>query len=789
MQKMKSLKICLLVLVWACYLPTWLVALPEGELAGKKYTVSGSIRDQETGEELLGASVFIRELNTGTVSNVYGFYSISLPPGKYTLVFSYVGYATESQAVQLDKDISLTIRLTASAALLKEVEIKGKREDIHVRSTEMSVVRMDVKSIRQIPALMGEVDVLKAIQLLPGVQATTEGGSGFSVRGGNPDQNLILLDEATVYNASHLLGFFSVFNNDAVKDVTLYKGDIPPSAGGRLSSLLDIRMKDGNAGRTAATGGVGTISSRLTLEGPLHQDKITYLLAGRRTYADIFLRFANREEIRDNILYFYDLNGKLNFRIDEKNRLFFSSYYGKDVFRNDDFKMGWGNQTLSLRWNHLFSNKLFSNFTLVHSTYRYNLGIPEGEANSFDWAAKMQDNGLKADFGYYPNPRHTIKFGLSVIHHRIFPGTARGLGNETLFNELTLPHQESLESGVYTGNEQKLGSRLTVKYGLRFSLFQNLGPATVFSYDPQYLPADSTVYSKRKPYNHYKALEPRAGLTYLLREDMSLKANYVRTVQYIHLATNSTAGTPLDIWFPSSPRVKPQRADQFTLGLFRNFSRNTIEASVEVYYKKTENAIDFKDYAELLLNKHLEGELRFGEAEAYGLEWLIRKQEGRLNGWVGYTLSRTVRKIPEINKGKAYLSPYDKTHDVSVVVNYDLSPRISLGGTWVYATGNPVTFPTGRAYIGNKIVPIFSDRNSYRLPDYHRLDLSVTWRGKEKPGRSFRGEWNLSVYNAYARKNAWVINFVQEEDNPDVTYAEMTYLFSIIPSLTYNFKF
>jgi hypothetical protein len=758
------------------------------EMAGR-FTISGNIRDAGNGEELLGATVFVRELSTGTATNVYGFYSVSLLPGRYTLVFSYIGYESQTRSLDLKANISLNIDLKPASAMLGEVVIEGQRQGENLTKAEMSTVKMDVKTIRKIPALMGEVDVIKAIQLLPGVQATSEGGSGFSVRGGNPDQNLVLLDEATVYNASHLLGFFSVFNNDAVKDVNLYKGDVPAWAGGRVSSLLDVRMKDGNMKKLSGSGGIGTISSRLTLEGPLQKDVSSWIVSGRRTYADVFLRLSKNEEINENILYFYDFNGKMNFRISENDRLFVSGYYGKDVFRNPDFKMGWGNETVSMRWNHLFSKRLFSNITVLRSSYRYNLGVPEGQSSSFDWAARMVDHGIKADMVFYPDPNNTIRFGASTMYHRFEPGAARGLGEETIFSTFEVPHSFAIGNSLYVSNEQKLGSRFVLKYGLRYSLFQNIGSGTVYRFDDRYQVVDSLVYARGRIYNTYDGIEPRAGLTFLLNEQSSLKLSYSRSRQYIHLASNSTGGTPLDIWFPSSPNVKPQIADQVAGGYFRNFLDNSVEASAEVYYKYIENAIDFRDHAELLLNKELEGELRFGTARSYGLELLIRKNTGKLTGWVGYTLSRSERTIDGINGNKTYLSPYDKPHDVSIVLSYDLSPRLSFGANWVYATGNPVTFPTGRAVIGNKVVPIYSDRNTYRMPDYHRLDFSITLLGREKEGRAYRGEWNLSVYNAYARKNAWAINFVQDEANPDVTYAEKTYLFSIIPSLTYNFKF
>jgi hypothetical protein len=754
-----------------------------------KATVSGHLKDKSTGEDLLGATIYVREISTGTTTNQYGFYSISLAKKTYTLVFSYVGYGSQEKVVNLTGPVTLNVDLVPRQQLLEEVIIRGEGIKDNISKVEMSAIKMDVKTIQKIPALMGEVDIIKAIQLLPGVQSVSEGGSGFSVRGGGLDQNLILLDEAPVYNASHLMGFFSVFNNDAIKDVKLYKGDIPASAGGRLSSLLDVRMKDGNTKKLSGTGGIGTISSRFTFEGPLQKDKASFIVSGRRTYADLFLKLSSNEDLRDNILYFYDLNAKVNYEPDNNNRIFISAYYGKDVFKNSWFGMYWGNQTFTARWNHLFSKKLFSNFTLIQSDFDYQLGVPEGSPDSFTWTARLRDYGAKADFNYFLNSDNTLRFGISSSFHQFSPGKARGIGGETFFDVYEMQKNNALESALYLSNEQKIGARLTLKYGVRFSHFVNIGYTYIYNFTYQYEKIDSTVYEKGVWFSPYSNLEPRLGFNYILDEKSSLKGSYSRTVQYIHLAQNSTAGTPLDIWFPSSPNVKPQTADQFAVGYLRNFYKNRIEASVEGYYKFIDHAIDFKDHAYLLLNREFEGELRFGTAWSYGLEVMLRLAETKLNGWISYTLSKTERKVKEINNNKAYVAPYDKPHNISVVLNYDLSPRVTLSGNWVYSTGQPVTFPTGRYEYMGEIVPVYSDRNAYRLPDYHRLDLSVILRGKEKEGRKWHGEWNFSVYNAYARHNTWVVNFKQEKDDPNKTYAEKMYLFGIVPSITYNFHF
>jgi len=761
----------------------------EGDPELKKFTISGYISEKQTGEKLIGATVYISETQGGTVSNLYGYYALSLQPGIYTITFSYVGYQLQKHSVNLNADQTLNVELVSGGELLDEVVISGERLDKNVRANEMSVIKMESKTIKEIPALFGEVDIIRALQLLPGISTLAEGSTGFSVRGGGPDQNLVLLDEATVYNAGHLLGFFSVFNNDAVKDVTIYKGDIPAANGGRLSSLLDVRMKEGNSKRFSGTGGIGLIASRLTLEGPVFKDKTSFIISGRRTYADLFIPLFGNQDLNGSKLYFYDLNAKLNHTIDDNNRIFISAYLGNDVFKNEFAGMNLGNTTTTVRWNHLFSKNVFSNFTLLRSSYKYELGTPSGNANSFEWNSKLLDYTAKADFTWFLNPDNTVKIGASAIYHTFNPGSAQGIGDEALFTEYVLPKNYALESGAYVSNEQKIGTLLTLKYGLRFSMFQNVGPTTVYDFDENYETIDSTVYAKGDFFNTYMHLEPRFGFTYMLNEVSSIKGSYSRTVQYLQLAQNSTAGTPLDIWFPASPNVKPQICDQGAIGYFRNFMNNSLEVSVEGYYKTMQNTIDFKDHAELLLNKELEGELRFGTSQAYGLEFLVRKTRGKLTGWIGYTLSKAERTIAEINDGETYVAPYDKPHDISVVVNYDLNARLNFGANWVYSTGLPVTFPTGRAIYGNKVVPIYSDRNAYRMPDYHRLDISVTLKEKEKPGKKWHGEWNLSVYNAYARKNAWSINFVQDENDPYTTYAEKTYLFSIIPSISYNFHF
>jgi hypothetical protein len=754
----------------------------------KTYTISGKVTDSQNGESLIGATIYIPEKKTGTVSDIYGNFSISLLPGQYPVTISYIGYGSVKKTITLDKDISWKIELSVHQETLKEVEITSEKNDHNVARPEMSTFKMDIKTIESIPALFGEVDIIKAIQMLPGVHSVSEGSSGFSVRGGAADQNLILLDGATVYNASHMLGFFSVFNNDAIKDVKLYKGDIPAAYGGRLASVLDIHMDEGNSKKFEVNGGIGLISSRLTIEGPILKDRCSFIVSGRRTYADLYLPLSSNTALQKNKLYFYDLNAKINYKIGDNDQIFLSGYFGRDVFKNNFAGMQWGNGTGTIRWNHLFTQKLFGNFSANYSDYRYLIDGGNGDASAFQWNASLKDIGIKGDISYFANPNNTIKFGVSATYHMIDPGMAKGTGG-SFINQLKVPKNYALETGLYAGNEQRFGQNLTIKYGVRLSVFQNIGPGTVYQYNSIFNTTGSTVYKSGKFFNTYFGIEPRLGILYEFNEKSSVKASYARTNQYLQLAQNSTVGTPLDIWFPSSPNVKPQLCDQVAMGYFRNFRKNTIETSFELYYKWMQRVIDFKDYAVLLLNDTLEGQLRTGKAWSYGAEFLVRLNEKKLNGWVSYTYSRVFRKIDLINDGKIYPAPYDKPHNVAIVLNYKISRRFMVSANWVYATGTPLTFPIGRAEVGGKIIPIYSDRNAYRYQAYHRLDISATLFSKPKPGKKFSWDLNASIYNVYNRHNTWSIEFTQDDINPNVTNATKVYLFGLIPSITFNFHF
>jgi hypothetical protein len=754
-----------------------------------KFTISGTISDAETGESLIGAAIMVDGTHTGTVTNVYGFYSLTLPQDTYSLSYGFIGYTKIIRSIDLSSNQKIDVELSPSSITIGMAEVQTEKDAVeNVESVEMSKVRMSMDAIRRIPAFMGEVDVIKAIQMLPGVQTVGEGNSGFYVRGGAVDQNLILLDEGTVYNASHLLGFFSVFNSDAIKDVQLYKGGIPARYGGRLSSVLDIRMKEGNSKKFSGAGGVGTVSSRLTLESPYANGRGSFLVSGRRTYADVFTLLSKKQEVRDTKLYFYDLNLKANYKLSDNDHLYLSGYFGRDVSGFGDlFGIEWGNATGTVRWNHIYNERLFSNVTFIYSNFDYLLK-QEIENFGFRWESYIKDLSVKADYNYFLNPTNTIRFGVSAIKHKIDPGYARGTGDNSMINDIRIPLNNAMEYGAYLSNEHTISDRLTAIYGLRYSLFQNIGEGTYWNYDAEYNPTDSLHYGKNDVYNTYGGLEPRLGLNYRLDKTSSVKASYNRTIQYIHLASNSTVSSPLDVWFSSSPNVKPQKADQVAAGYFRNFLNDQIELSAEVYYKTMQNAIDFADHAQLLLNKHLEGELRFGKARSYGLELMLRKQEGRFTGLISYTLSRTERLIEDISLNW-YPTKYDKTHDVSILGSYTLTDRWSFGANWVYSTGAAVTMPTGRFEFMGELVPVYSDRNGARMPAYHRLDLSATLQGKKNETRKWNGEWVFSIYNAYYRKNPYSINFVQDKEDPTITHAEMTYLLPIIPAVTYNFNF
>jgi hypothetical protein len=764
-----------------------------------KFTISGTIRDAKTGESLIGATALAKSANasSGAAANAYGFFSITMPAGQYSLTVQFIGYTPKTIPIDVQKNQTLDLELTPQSVDLSEVVISAARqEDNIVTRNQMGMEKLNVESIKNVPVLFGERDVLKVIQLLPGVKSAGEGNSGFFVRGGAADQNLILLDEATVYNASHLLGFFSVFNSDAIKDATLYKGGMPAEYGGRLSSVLDIKMKEGNTKKFSATGGIGLIASRLTVEGPLGRkdDKPgldgrargSFIVSGRRTYADAFLKLSRDSTTNQSSLFFYDLNAKANYKLNDKNWIYASGYLGTDKLGvGETIGIEWGNATATLRWNHLFNNKLFLNSSLVYSNYRYIIGFGVGDAKT-TITSRIKNWNLKEDFEYYANDRNTIKFGVNAIYHTIEPGTATN-GASADFNNINLTEKNAIETGVYASHEHTFSPKLTLKYGVRLSTFTNIGPGTYYDYNPDRSIARTYQYSSGETINTYVNLQPRASLNYVLTPESSLKLAYDRNVQYLHLLSNSNAGNPTDLWTPSTNNVKPQLADQFSIGYFRSLAQDKYEFSAETYYKNLQNQIDYRSGAETRANENVEADLVFGKGRAYGLEMSLKKKTGRFTGWISYTLSRTERQFDAINNGAWFAARQDRTHDIALVGSYDLSKKLVLSSNFVYYTGNAVTFPTGKYYVDGQLVSRYSERNSYRMPAYHRLDLSLTWYRRRTADQE--RSWNFSLYNAYGHENPYTITFRQNADNPTRTEAVQTTLFRWIPSVTYNFKF
>jgi len=620
---------------------------------------------------------------------------------------------------------------------------------------------------------------------MPGVKSAGEGNSGFYVRGGSADQNLIILDEAPIYSSSHLLGFFSVFNSDAIKDMEFYKGNAPANYGGRLSSVLDIQMKEGNSKKVSASGGIGLIASRLTIEAPIAKDKGSFIISGRRTYADIFLPLWKDPAAKSTKLHFYDFNMKANFKINDKNRIFLSGYFGRDVFKMSDIVgFNWGNKTATLRWNHIFGNKLFLNSSLIYSDYNYGIGYNVGEL--LEITSGIKDYNLKEDFQYFINTKNTLTFGFNTVYHTFRPGKLNS-ENEEFFNSKILDKKHTVESAIYISHKFDISDRLILNYGLRYSNCAVIGPDTIFAYNKNDEITDSISYNKGDLIQNYGTFEPRMTLNFIVNKNLSFKMSYARNAQYMHLLSNSSVSFPTDLWISSSKIVKPQIADQIALGVFKNFKDNMFETSIEVYYKNFQNQIDYQNGAEIILNKHVESQLVFGKGRAYGTELFIKKRTGDLTGWIGYTLSRTERSINEIDGGAWYPVKHDRTHDVSIVLIYDFSKKLKVSANWVYNTGNAVTFPGGKYVIDGVTVPAYTNRNGYRMPDYHRLDLGVTLTNKKR--EKFESSWNFSVYNAYARKNTYSISFRESENDPSKTEAVRYSLFQIVPSITYNFKF
>ena len=780
----------------------FLAITPFTAFTQEKFTLSGSISDAKNNETLIGVNLFFPEIKAGISTNEYGFYSITLPEGTYKIQISYLGYETIEETIFLDKSTKKSFAMMESGELLQEVIITEKTAT-NIRKPEMSVNKLSIGTIKKIPVVLGEVDVLKALLTLPGVTNAGEGQSGFNVRGGGADQNLILLDEATIFNSSHVFGFFSVFNPDAIKDLKLYKGGIPARFGGRVSSVLDIYQKDGNSNNFHMNGGIGIISSRILAEGPIVKDKGSFLFAGRSSYAHLFLKLADNQ----NTAYFYDLNTKLSYKLNDRNSLFLSGYFGRDVFSiSDSFVNTYGNATLNLRWNHLYSDKLFSNFSMIYSDYYYGLNL---DLVGFLWNSGIKNYNIKYDFKHYLTDKIKLNYGVNGIYYDFNPGTIEPSNTTSGINYRQLEKKYAFEPAIYIDAEQKINKNLSLSYGLRFSMFYRLGSSTVNLYQnnqpvvfneelgiyEKATPTDTQFYGSNKVIESFNNIEPRFAASYQLDENQSVKASYNRMSQYLQLISNTASPTPLDVWTPSDKYIKPQILDQVALGYFKNFNNDDYSLEVETFYKKIKNRIDYIDGADLIANEAIEQVLLNGEMRAYGLEVLLRKNTGKFSGWIAYTLSKSEQKTPGrtanetgINDGNWFRSGYDKTHNLVITSSYELNPKWTFGGNFTIQNGQPVTFPNGQYQYQGITIPSYGLRNENRLPTYHHLDISASYTPKPTKKKGWQSEWVFSIYNLYGRKNAASISFGQNQTT-GANEAVRLSIFGVVPGISYNFKF
>lgn len=799
-------KIVLILLYLSCYTYGY---------AQENYTLSGVVSEENSGETLIGVNVIFNDILRGTTTNSYGFYSITLPEGTYNVEISYVGYQSIRKKIVLTENVKENFSLDYASEEIDEVIVKSNSTIISLKKPEMSVHKINVGTIKEMPVVLGEVDILKSIQLLPGVTSAGEGASGFNVRGGAEDQNLILLDEATLYSSSHFFGFFSIFNADAVKDVKLYKGGIPAKYGGRVSSVLDVRQKDGNKKEHHFTGGIGLISSRIMAEGPIKENKSSYLVAGRGSYAHLFLKL--NEETKDNTIYFYDLNTKLNFDIDDNNKLYASGYFGRDAFNIASlFKNSYGNQTFNVRWNHLFSDKLFSNLTVIYSEYQYFLNL---DFIGFDWDSGIKNLHVKYDFKHYYSDNFTLSYGLSGINYHFNPGVISPSKDDSPILEEQLDQKYAIETAAYVEAEQSLNDQISINYGLRISSFLRMGGQPIYNYqndEPVTFNTDSgiyeegietgvTYYGRKEVIKPFYGFEPRFSISYKPNENDAIKASYNRMYQYIHLISNTVSAAPLDVWAPSGTYIDPQILDQYAVGYFKNLKDGDYSIETEVYYKDVQNRLDYRDGADLIAQEKIETILLSGKSRSYGLELSLKKNTGNFKGWISYTLSNTEQKVvgttpgaTGINNGEWYKSPYHKLHDLSITTSYMLSDKWKFGANFVYQSGKPVTYPTGiytttlngdyETESATLTVPVTGKRNQFQMPNYHHLDISATYTPQHKKARKWQGEWVFSIYNLYGRRNAASIDFRQNETTLK-NEAVKTSIFGFTPSFTYNFKF
>lgn len=770
--------------------------------AQQRFTLSGYVKDQQNGESLIGISVSKAGTGLGTVTNEYGFYSLTLPAGDHDIQFSYIGYAPIKTHITLKGNQTLDIKLDKSSSQLNTVTVIGDKQEKAVNTLNTSINRLDIAQMKKMPTFMGEVDVLRSIQTLPGVQTVGEGASGFNVRGGAADENLILLDEAPVYNSTHMLGFFSVFNPDAVKSVNLIKGGFPAEFGGRTSSVLDIRMKDGNNQNMAVNGGISNVFSRLSIEAPIVKDQSSFIVAARRSYIDILMKPFLSGDMKDTKLNFYDITAKANFKMNKTNTLFVSGYLGRDVFGfGTDVNMNWGNKTATIRWNHVFNNRLFMNLTTFYSNYDYSLEFNNGSTKNegdnyqaYNWTSNIINYGVKPGFTYYVNAKNSVHFGVQGIYYTFKPG--KGISQDGAnTNVKNLTQQHGLEGAVYLDHEWKPSKKFGVQYGLRLSEYQFLGNSTAYYYNDttpgiRKTLIGSKTYGSNELIKAYHYLEPRINIRYGINDNNAVKASFARTTQYMHQLSNTASPTPLDIWTPSTNNVQPQVADQYTLGYAYDATNGKYEISAEVFYKNMNHQLDYIDNANLQLNQYIEADLLPSKSRSYGLEVMAKKEIGTTTGWISYTLSKSERKTEGINQNEWFLNRYDRTHNVNVVVTHEFTKRTSFSANWVYATGTPTTYADSRLEYQGWDIPYNSTdkRNTYRMPAFHRLDVSLTLKGKQL--RRWKGEWVFSLYNVYARRNAYSIYFQQNEDDKNKREAiRLSIIGSVIPGITYNFKF
>lgn len=773
------------------------ILFPFAVWAQEKVTLNGYVKDADNGEELIGVTVYIPSLKAGTVTNDYGFYALTVPRGMYEIQFTYIGYKQQLLTVDLQQDVSRNLELLSDAQLMQEIVIEEKPLDENVVAVQMSKNTLNMNQVRKLPALFGEIDIIKNIQMMPGVISAGEGSSSFFVRGGSADQNLILIDEAPVYDPSHLFGLFSVFNADVIKDSELYKGGIPARFGGRLSSILEVRTKDGNNKDFNVTGGLGSMASRVAVEGPLVKEKSSFIVSARRSYVDLILKAANE----NNLVHFYDVNAKINWKSNNRNRFFAAFYTGRDVFNFDDsFGFEWGNMTGTFRWNHLFNERLFSNTSVIVSNFDYKLELRDA-VQGFRWVSNLQEFSFKNDLSYSLNTNNELAFGYHLTGRRFSPGEVSPNTEGSIFNKLKLQHMYALDHALYISDLQRLSDKITLDYGVRLSIFQNIGPSDVYLYeDPRdnidINRTDTLHYDKWESIKTYINIEPRFSLRYILEEGQSLKFSYNRMVQNTHLISAGTAPVPFNTWNPSNYYLKPQVADQVAAGYFRNFRNNQYEFSAEAYYKDIQNVTEFADNAQIFFNEDLSTEYRQGDAWAYGLEFMLNKKEGKLTGMASYTWSKTMRKIDGVNLGHEFASNHDRRNVFNLQAAYDLNDKWVFGGTFTYSSGRPLTLPAGKYDYGDYNPDVLTERNGYLLPAFHRLDLSVTLNPRKNISRKWKGQWVFSIYNVYNRQNPFTIyTRTKQDENGNIIgdgsqkEARLIYLFPILPSVTYNFKF